>query len=146
MKVELKLDPALDEPWVEVHAPALTDAVQNLLRQLSQPTETMLFGFRDQEIIPLPKEKILRIGTEGQKVFAELNGESYTLRERLYELEEKLNGSRIVRISNSEMVNFDQVTSLDLSLSGTITLRMTNGTRSYVSRRYIERIRKYLGL
>ena len=57
-----------------------------------------------------------------------------------------LSGSSFVRISNSEIVNFGHVTSLDTSISGTISLRMTNGDKAYVSRRYVSKIKKYLGL
>lgn len=69
----------------------------------------------------------------------------YQVRLRLYELEERLD-NRFVRISNSEIVNLKKVKSLDLSFVGTICMELSNGEVSYVSRRYVSRMKKILGL
>jgi DNA-binding LytR/AlgR family response regulator len=63
---------------------------------------------------------------------------------RLYELEEMLEGTSFIRISNSEIVNFDTVTSLDMGLTGTIELSTVDGRKYYVSRRYMREIKDYL--
>ena len=62
------------------------------------------------------------------------------------EAEERLDNSKFVRISNSEIVNLKKVKSLDLSFVGTICMELSNGTVSYVSRRYVSKIKKVLGL
>ena len=51
-----------------------------------------------------------------------------------------------VRISNSEIVNLDYVTALDLSLAGTIRMTLDHSVNTYVSRRYVKRIKEALGL
>ena len=68
------------------------------------------------------------------------------MRLRLYEAEERMDSSKFVRISNSEIVNLKKVKSLDLSFVGTICMELSNGTVSYVSRRYVSKIKKVLGL
>ncbi|MEE3451384.1 MAG: LytTR family DNA-binding domain-containing protein, partial [Acutalibacteraceae bacterium] len=68
------------------------------------------------------------------------------LRQRLYELEEQLNKYSFVRISNSEIINLKKVRNFDLSLSGTICVTLSDGTATYVSRRYVSKIKKVLGL
>ena len=70
----------------------------------------------------------------------------YQIRLRLYELEERLDDSKFVRISNSEIVNLKKVKSLDLSFVGTICMELSNGEVSYVSRRYVSKIKKKVGL
>ena len=70
----------------------------------------------------------------------------YTARQRLYELEEELEGTRFVRVSHSEMVNLNKVTALDLSLTGTIKLTLEGDVAVYVSRRYVKKIKQVLGL
>lgn len=57
-----------------------------------------------------------------------------------------MDNSKFVRISNSEIVNLKKVKSLDLSFVGTICMELSNGTVSYVSRRYVSKIKKVLGL
>lgn len=79
-------------------------------------------------------------------MFARSGNREYRLKNRLFELEEQLTGTTFVRISNSEIANFSKVASMDMGLSGTITLRFKNGETTYVSRRYVEKIKQYLGL
>ncbi|MDE7359910.1 MAG: LytTR family transcriptional regulator, partial [Lachnospiraceae bacterium] len=68
------------------------------------------------------------------------------LRLRLYEAAERLNPSHFVRISNSESINLNKGKNVDLSFSGTIYVELTNGTTTYVSRRYVSKIKKILGM
>ena len=70
----------------------------------------------------------------------------YTLRLRLYEAEERLNKKTFVRISNSEIVNLRKIKNFDFSITGTICIRLTDGSTSYVSRRYVQKIKKILGV
>ena len=53
---------------------------------------------------------------------------------------------RFVRISHSEIVNFDKVKKLDLSYNGSIVLSLSDGSITYASRRYMRHIRDYLGI
>ena len=51
-----------------------------------------------------------------------------------------------MRISNSEIVNLKKVTSLDLSLTGTIRMTLNGSVTAYVSRRYVKKIKQAIGL
>ena len=87
-----------------------------------------------------------RIYAQGQQVLARTDGETVLLKNRLYELEERLAGGPFLRVSHGELVNFDHVRSLDLSMAGTISLRLDNGDAAFVSRRNMGRIKSYLGI
>ena len=94
----------------------------------------------------LPQESFLRFYTDGKGVSAQTGQEVYPVRLRLYELEERLDRTRFARISSGEIVNLDRVTSLDLSLSGTIRMTLDGGIQTYVSRRYVKKIKEALHL
>lgn len=68
------------------------------------------------------------------------------MRQRLYELEERLDKGSFVRISNSEIINMKKVKGFDLSFTGTICVSLSNGTTTYVSRRYVAKIKQVLGI
>nr|WP_330379950.1 LytTR family DNA-binding domain-containing protein [Roseburia intestinalis] len=51
-----------------------------------------------------------------------------------------------IRISNSEIINLKEVKKFDLSFSGTICVSMSDKTVTYVSRRYVRKIKQVLGL
>ena len=90
----------------------------------------------------IPLSDILRLYAERQTVLAQTAQGTYTVRQRLYELEEKLAPHRFVRISNSEIVNARMITGMDFSLTGTIRMTLRGGVETYASRRYVSRLRK----
>ncbi|HOQ15958.1 MAG TPA: LytTR family DNA-binding domain-containing protein, partial [Defluviitaleaceae bacterium] len=65
---------------------------------------------------------------------------------KLYEIEERLDKNYFVRISNSEIINLRKVKSFDLSFTGTICVKLSNDTVTYVSRRRVGKVKKILGI
>ena len=146
MKIEVKLDPAEQDPRVVIHAAAMTPEVDALLERLKAAGGPLL-GFRpDGTAVPLDLDGVLRFYGEDKAVLVQTAAGTWTVRERLYELEARLDRRRFVRISHSEIVNLRQVTALDLSLTGTIRMTLTGGVVTYVSRRYVKKIKEALGL
>ena len=145
MEVEVRIEPERTDVRVVIHAPARTEEVERLLARLSEQEDSLL-GFRGTKAVTLAPETILRFYGEDKEVRAQTAEGVYTVRHRLYELEERLDRQQFVRISHSEIVNLRQVTGLDLGLTGTIRMTLTGGVTTYVSRRYVKKIREVLGL
>jgi len=146
VKVEVALEPDRKDVWVVIHAPAMTPDVAELAARLSAEGPGLLPGFRGTEVVPLDPNQILRFYGAEKEICAQTAEGSYTVRQRLYELETRLDRHQFVRISHSEIVNLRQVTGLDLSLTGTIRMTLTGGVVTYVSRRYVKKIKEALGL
>lgn len=89
---------------------------------------------------------MIRIYASAGKVFAVTHKGEYVLRLRLYEIEERLPSHQFVRISNSEIINLKNVNNFDMSFTGTICVKLANGTVTYVSRRYVSKLKKILGI
>ncbi|MEE0957439.1 MAG: LytTR family DNA-binding domain-containing protein [Ruminococcus sp.] len=146
MQVEIKIDDNCIEPKVIIITDKLTDEINDILNTLSSKTPEVITGFYNGLAEILSPGNIIRVYAEGGKTFASVNKKEYTLRQRLYELEEQLTKYSFVRISNSEIINLKKVRNFDLSLSGTICVTLSDGTATYVSRRYVSKIKKVLGL
>ncbi|MEN6637052.1 MAG: LytTR family DNA-binding domain-containing protein [Clostridiaceae bacterium] len=146
MKIEVKVDATCEETTVVICTNKVNDEIQQLVRKLSQDAPQVIVGFLDDEAVILTQEEILRVFAEGGKVFAETKSARFALRLRLYELEERLDAKRFVRISNAEIINLGMVRGFDLSFAGTICVRMKNDAVTYVSRRYVSKIKQVLGL
>ena len=147
MKVEVRIDPALKRPKVVIYAPAATAEVNELARRLAtEGTSPTFTAFRESEALLPPLSDILRFFADGKGVSCQTAGGVYAVRQRLYELEEELEGTRFVRVSHSEIVNLNKVSALDLSLTGTIKLTLEGDVAVYVSRRYVKKIKQVLGL
>jgi Response regulator of the LytR/AlgR family len=146
MQVEIKLDDTCTEPKVIIVVDELTDEINEIVKKLSETHLQAIAGFRDGQVEVLQPDKIVRIYTESPKVYAQTEQGIYLVKLRLYELEEKLDKDEFVRISNSEIINLKSMINLDLSLSGTICVRLRGGITTYVSRRYVARIKQLLGI
>ena len=148
MKLNVEIDTNIEEPAALITTPRMTEEVTRVVDFISKLDDitTVISGIRDDKVELLEQESIFRIYAEEGKVFARTESGLYQVRLRLYELEERLDDSKFVRISNSEIVNLKKVKSLDLSFVGTICMELSNGEVSYVSRRYVSKIKKILGL
>lgn len=146
MKIELRLDKNCIETKVIIIAEKMTDEVSALMQRLSAETPQSIVGFDGDDVLLLEPTDIVRIYAAVGKVFAVTAEKEYVLRLRLYEAEEKLNGKGFVRISNSEIINIKKAKKFDLSTAGTICVSMLNGDISFVSRRYVTKIKNALGI
>ncbi len=146
MQIDIKFDPSCAEPRLTITAATMTEEVSDILKKLSQDVPQMIAGSRNDEFEVLEPASIVRIYAGQGKVYAETGKGRYVLRLRLYELEERLDKWKFARISNSEIINLRQVESFDLSLAGTIYVKLTGGATTYVSRRYVARIKRLLGV
>ena len=108
-------------------------------------TET-LTAYRNDIVKIVNVTDIFRIYTGNQKVYIQTNKGEYVIRYRLYELDETLDKKQFLRISNSEIVNVKKIRDIDLSIIGKICIRFEDNTQTYVSRRYIPKIKKCLGI
>lgn len=147
MKVEVQIDPALEDPVIVLRAPMPTAEVEALARSLEAAALPQPFTvYTEREAVRLSRSVVLRFYAEDKGVFCQTGKGIFTVRARLYELEEALAGTKFVRVSNSEIVNLDRVTALDLTLAGTIKMTLEGGTVCWVSRRYVKKIKQALGL
>ena len=71
--------------------------------------------------------------------------QQYRSRKRLYELAEQL-GKQFMQISKTTLVNLSYMDSIEPGFSGTLLLKLKNGSKDYVSRKYLPEFKKYLGL
>ncbi len=145
MQLEVKIDGACTEPKVVILTASMTEEVNLILSRLSDQAPQMITGSRDDRFEVIEQADLIRIYASAGKVFAVTRKGEYTLRLRLYEIEERL-PHQFVRISNSEIINLKKVDSFDLSLTGTICVKLADGTITYVSRRYVSKLKKILGI
>lgn len=147
MDLEIKIDENLKEPKITISSPTLTDEIKRITEILksSLTLNNKLNVFKDSNMYLLSLKEIETIYSSNNKIYVRgKNNELYTTKQKLYELEELLKNTSFVRISNSEIVNFDEVEKLNLKITGTILLVFKSKNTTYVSRRYIKLVKEYL--
>ncbi len=146
MKIEIKIDEDCTETKIVVVTSKVTEEVNEIVKRLSSEQPQMIAGFKDEQATMLEPNQIYRVYASEGKVYAEAENGTHLLRLRLYEAEERLAKCSFVRISNGEIINLKKVKGFDLSFAGTICVSLSNGTVTYVSRRYVAKIKQLLGL
>lgn len=146
MKLEIAIDQNQKELLVLLKKDKIDDEVNEVINKLSEQTTQMITGFCGDSVKIIDQTKILRAYSQDGKVFVDTDDEKFTVRLRLYELEQRLCKNSFVRISNSEIINLKKVKSFDLSFTGTICVVFNDGSTSFASRRYVSKIKQVLGI
>ena len=146
MQFEIKLDPTYQEPHCIILTARMSNEVQALVQRLSEAQPDLITGLKDEKLEVLEINELIQIYASDGKVFALNPNGKYLLKLRLYEVEKRLPTNQFVRISNSEIINLKNVKNFDLSITGTICVKLSNGNTTYVSRRYVAKIKKILGI
>ena len=146
MQIEISIDEKYKIPKIIIKTDKVTDEVTEVMKKLSEDVPKVITGFKEDCAEVIEPESIYRFYSSQGKVFAVTDDGEYTVRTRLYEIEEQMNLKKFVRVSNSEIINLKKVRKFDLSLAGTICVKFNDGSDTYVSRRYVSKIKKILGI
>ena len=142
MKFRIVIDKNSEEEIIaRVHSPSsLTQQIENLVCSFSGADSIM--GYRDDEMRKLTFSEIECITVIEKKVIAfDADCNSYTLKERLYELENIL-PSYFIRINKSTLANEHRILRFDAVFNGGVDAVFQCGHRDYVSRRCFSQIRR----
>ena len=80
------------------------------------------------------------------KTFLYCREEVYEAKQKLYELEESLENSDLLRVSKSVMLNLSKIKCLSPALNGRFEAILDNGERVIISRQYVAGLKKRLGI
>lgn len=146
MDIEIKVDSNFTKPKIVVYTNEINEQISNIIDSISSIHNGKLMAYKDETLFILNQKEIETIYSENGKVYIRCNNELYIIKHRLYELESILDKKIFVRISNSEIVNFNDVKNIDCSIIGTMILNFKSGNKTYASRRYIPKIKEFLEL
>lgn len=147
----MRVKECIEEKYVEMELHVcnnmMNEQVKDMVRELNELVNGVINGTdRKGDRCILKVHDIFRFYSEGQKVMAQGEDGVYSVSEKLYELENKLDANQFIRISKSEIVNIRKIKKLDISMAGTIKLFLTDGTQTYTSRRNVSKLKSVLGI
>lgn len=145
MKVSIDISAEYKEPFAVIHTDKVTSEIQRVIDVLGT-SETPVTAFQNEEdIVVLQPKDIYMIRVEDGDTIIYGARSQYRSRKRLYELAEQL-GKQFMQISKTTLVNLSYMDSIEPGFSGTLLLKLKNGSKDYVSRKYLPEFKKYLGL
>lgn len=144
MDIEIKLDKKYTNPKIIIYAEKLDENLSCIIDNISKLNQQIIKAYKDGKLYILLQNDIETIYSQNGRVYIRCNNELYTVKDRLYKLENMLNNKIFIRISNSEIVNFEKVKNIDFKIIGTLIINFKSGNKAYASRRYIPKIKKIL--
>ncbi|MBR4947973.1 MAG: LytTR family transcriptional regulator [Clostridiales bacterium] len=145
MKVNVDISAEYIEPFVVIHTDKVTDEVQRIIDVLGTSEAPVTALKNEEDIIVLQPQDIYMVRVEDGDTVIYGARQSYRSRKRLYELASQL-GKQFMQISKTTLINLSYMDSIEPGFSGTLLLKLKNGNKDYVSRKYLPEFKKYLGL
>ena len=103
-KVKIEIDPNMEGCEVTIRCAEIDETVAKIQKLLKEAEEQHISFFKDDKEFFLPLSDILFFETEEGSIWAHTESESFEVRNKLYELEERL-PSFFFRISKSAILN-----------------------------------------
>ncbi len=145
MKVNIDISAEYREPFAVIHTDKVTDEIQRMIDVFSN-SETPVTALQNEEdIVVLQPKDIYMVRVEDGDTVIYGAKQRYRSRKRLYELADQL-GKQFMQISKTTLINLSYMDSIEPGFSGTLLLKLKNGSKDYVSRKYLPEFKKYLGL
>lgn len=143
MKCEVIISKDCEEK-VLIYARERTRLIDEIEQMINSENCT-IFGKNDNAAAVLNPQDIYYFITSGNKVCAILENESFSVKYRLYQLEQMLPAD-FIKINQSCIANIKAIERFDFSIWGAIKVIFKNGESEFVSRRNIKNIKERLGL
>lgn len=146
MKVSIDIDDAYEETKVTIYCREMDDSIKEIVDFIKGKKTEFLVG-KDNEMQHILKpDEIHYFHTENESVVAVTKAGSFTLKEKLYELEGMLPSSKFIRLSKSVIANLYELSRFEASFNGTLCVYFKSGAKEYVSRTYVNDIKEALKL
>lgn len=143
MKIEIVIKD-LEEPHVVIYAKEITSEICEIVDYLKNENEVIVAADNEKTHI-LHKSEIVLIRVEGTATMIYCNQKRYVAKKRLCDLEKSL-GTGFIRISKSTIINMKYISYVEPYFNGTMFVMMKDGTKDYISRKYLPDLKKKLGI
>ena len=146
MKFILKIDKE-QEPSVTLvcgKVTRLVEKIEALCNEESVDGE-LLYGYLNDEIMPLELAEVACFFTREGKVFARMDGKEYATKLRIKEIVEIVDDS-FVKINQGCVANVKRIKKFTASIGGALRVVFEDGYSDYVSRRELPYVKRRFGL
>ena len=136
-----------DEIEITIKAHKISNTIESIvdkIKQINNNEIKTIIGRKDNTITILNTDDIIRFYSENQNNYCDTIDNTYKIKKKLYELEQNLDNTQYIRISNSCIANIKYIKYFDLSIIGDITVIFKNNIKERVSKRRISNIYHFL--
>lgn len=144
MKIVIEEPQGSEEEQVIIRCHQMTPELLHIIALLKM--QDGLIGYEGNEIHRIHLAAIYYIEVVENRTFLYCKNEFYESKQKLYEIEECLANSDLIRVSKSVILNLSKIKSLYPALSGRFEAVLNNGEKIIISRQYVSDLKKRLGI
>ena len=145
MKVSVEISARYKEPIAVIYTDQVTDEIRRMMDVLGSTDTPITATENETDLVILQPKEVYMVRVENGDTILYGEKKQYRSRKRLYELAQQL-GNGFMQISKSTLINLSYMDSIEPGFGGTMLLKLKNGCKDYVSRKYLPAFKKYLGL
>ncbi len=146
IKINTNISSEFEETSITINAPELSDEIQNLIQHISNinTIPNQIVANKNNKVYFINVEKVICFFSKDKYNYVRIKEGTYKIKYKLYELEEIFKQKDFIRISNSCIININQVECFDTSILGTVLVKLKDNTQETVSKRNVAQIMKLL--
>jgi DNA-binding LytR/AlgR family response regulator len=145
MKISIEEIDIQKEEEIIIRCHEVTDEIMSLIQRIKLKNK-MLMGFQEDTIHQIKLSDVYYFESVDNKVFMYCKDKVFEAKQKLYELEQIVEGKKYFRASKSSILNIAKISYIKPSISGRFEARMDNGETVMVSRQYVPILKSMLGL
>lgn len=134
-----------EEQEVVVRCHDINGEVVSIVEKLKNG-DSILLGIKDGKTFQINVKDIFYIESVDNKTYIYLQKDVFETKLKLYELEEKLKGTKLFRCSKSMILNIAKIRSVSPSVNSRFEASLINGEKVIISRQYVGTLKKILGM
>jgi DNA-binding LytR/AlgR family response regulator len=143
MIIKLENNPEQRDIEVVITYPQKNKTVDRIV-SLIKSVDTQIECYLDDSVKHVNASDIYYIESIDRKTIASCEKENYTVKSRLYQIHEKLNGNGFVQISKYCILNINKLEKITPLVNSHMEAVLSNGKCLYVTRKYLAGIKQKL--
>ena len=145
MKLTLDIAPACPQDEIVMRCAELNDDLLKII-SLANSSQRKVVGSLGRQTFLLEPGSVYYFESVDDRIFVYTEDKVYDCALRLYEIEEKFQGTNFLRVNKSTIINLAKVRALNPILNGKIEVELENGEKQIISRQYAPLLKEKLGL
>lgn len=145
MKINIEQSDGYKEVEIVVKCNSIDERLENLISSIRLYNST-ISGKKGNKIYFLKPEEVFYFDTVDEKNFIYTAENVYETNLKLYEIQERFEGTSIIRVSKSIILNLMKIDYVTPLLNGRIEAVLQNKEKVIISRQYVPIFKNKLGL
>lgn len=144
-KINLRFDLDKQKEDIDVvfTASKKDEQVLSLMDRVRDPLSEKIMAYDSEGFAQvIPERSIISVSIANKKLTIVAEDGTYEIKSPLRELEKLLHPAVFLKISRYEIINIDQVKKFHFPISGSLQIELSNGMKTWASRRFIPVIKK----